>query len=184
MSLQLRIENVDAGYGAVRALHGVSISVAQGETVTLLGTNGNGKSTLLKCVMGMVRPTRGSVVLELDDTRHDLTRLSQAYRRGEPAARRLPSIRPRGDSGEHRVLLRDVPPAPRAPPPARRLALRRTAADARDRARAHVLTAAPRGGRAFGRPRAHSRFAHHRQDPGAERAPGADRADGGAEFPP
>ena len=76
MSLQLRIENVDAGYGAVRALHGVSISVAQGETVTLLGTNGNGKSTLLKCVMGMVRPTRGSVVLELDDTRHDLTRLS------------------------------------------------------------------------------------------------------------
>jgi branched-chain amino acid transport system ATP-binding protein len=76
MSLSLRIENVDAGYGAVRALHGVSISVTQGETVTLLGTNGNGKSTLLKCVMGMVRPTRGSVVLELDGARHDLTRLS------------------------------------------------------------------------------------------------------------
>jgi branched-chain amino acid transport system ATP-binding protein len=76
MSLQLRIENVNAGYGAVRALHGVSIAVAQGETVTLLGTNGNGKSTLLKCVMGMVRPTQGSVVLEIDGTRHDLTRLS------------------------------------------------------------------------------------------------------------
>ena len=76
MTLSLRIENVDAGYGAVRALHGVSIAVAQGETVTLLGTNGNGKSTLLKCVMGMVRPTRGSVVLEIDGVPHDLTRLS------------------------------------------------------------------------------------------------------------
>ena len=76
MSLSLHIANVDAGYGAVRALHGVSITVAQGETVTLLGTNGNGKSTLLKCVMGMVRPTRGSVTLELDGARHDLTRLS------------------------------------------------------------------------------------------------------------
>ena len=76
MSLNLRIENVDAGYGAVRALHGVSITVVQGETVTLLGTNGNGKSTLLKCVMGVVRPTQGSVVLEIDGERHDLTRLS------------------------------------------------------------------------------------------------------------
>jgi branched-chain amino acid transport system ATP-binding protein len=76
MSLELRIDNVDAGYGAVRALHGVSIDVRQGETVTLLGTNGNGKSTLLKCVMGMVRPERGTVTLEMDGERHDLTRLS------------------------------------------------------------------------------------------------------------
>jgi branched-chain amino acid transport system ATP-binding protein len=76
MSLELRIENVSAGYRAVRALHGVSIAVSQGETVALLGTNGNGKSTLLKCVMGMVRPTRGTVILELDGARHDLTRVS------------------------------------------------------------------------------------------------------------
>ena len=76
MSLQLRIDDVDAGYGAVRALHGVSITVGQGETVALLGTNGNGKSTLLKCVMGMVRPTRGTVILELDGARHDLTRVA------------------------------------------------------------------------------------------------------------
>ena len=47
----------------MRALHGVSLAVKEGETVALLGTNGNGKSTLMKCVMGMVRPTRGSVVL-------------------------------------------------------------------------------------------------------------------------
>src|SRR5262245_41132713 len=74
--LRLTIENVDAGYGAVRALHGVTIAVGEGETVALLGTNGNGKSTLLKCVMGMVRPTKGSVMLEIDGARHDLTRLS------------------------------------------------------------------------------------------------------------
>jgi branched-chain amino acid transport system ATP-binding protein len=76
MTLSLKIADVDAGYGAVRALHGVSITVGQGETVALLGTNGNGKSTLLKCVMGMVRPTRGALILEIDGARHDLTRLS------------------------------------------------------------------------------------------------------------
>jgi len=76
VTLSLRIENVDASYGAVRALHGVSIEVGNAETVALLGTNGNGKSTLLKCVMGMVRPTQGSVTLEIDGAHHDLTRLS------------------------------------------------------------------------------------------------------------
>ncbi len=74
--LRLEIRDVDAGYRAVRALHGVSMAIAQGETVALLGTNGNGKSTLMKCVMGMVRPTRGTIVLELDGERHDVTRLS------------------------------------------------------------------------------------------------------------
>ena len=76
MALRLTVENVEAGYGAVRALHGVSLEIAQGETVVLLGTNGNGKSTLMKCIMGMVRPTRGSVTLEMDGRTHDLTRLS------------------------------------------------------------------------------------------------------------
>ncbi len=60
----------------MRALHGVSMGIRQGETVALLGTNGNGKSTLMKCIMGMVRPTRGSVSLDLDGKTHDLTRLS------------------------------------------------------------------------------------------------------------
>jgi branched-chain amino acid transport system ATP-binding protein len=76
LALELNIRDVDAGYGAVRALHGVSLSVKAGETVALLGTNGNGKSTLMKCVMGMVRPTRGSVMLTLENQKHDLTRLS------------------------------------------------------------------------------------------------------------
>ena len=76
MALKLAIRDVDAGYGAVRALHGVSLEIAQGQTVALLGTNGNGKSTLMKCVMGIVRPARGSVTLEMDGATHDLTRLS------------------------------------------------------------------------------------------------------------
>jgi branched-chain amino acid transport system ATP-binding protein len=50
--------------------------VENGETVALLGTNGNGKSTLMKCIMGMVRPTRGSILLSIEDKKIDLTRLS------------------------------------------------------------------------------------------------------------
>ena len=44
----------------------------RGETVTLLGTNGNGKSTLMKCIMGIVRPSAGSIVAEIDGIHHDL----------------------------------------------------------------------------------------------------------------
>jgi branched-chain amino acid transport system ATP-binding protein len=76
LALSLAIEGLDAGYGAVKALRGVSMRVDNGETVALLGTNGNGKSTLIKCVMGLVRPTRGTVSLSIDGTTHDLTKLS------------------------------------------------------------------------------------------------------------
>jgi len=73
MGISLTLEHVDAGYGAVHVLHDVSLEVRDGETVALLGTNGNGKSTLMKCVMGLLRPSRGAIVLELDGTRIDLT---------------------------------------------------------------------------------------------------------------
>jgi branched-chain amino acid transport system ATP-binding protein len=76
LALDLKITGIDAGYGAVKALHGVSMNILEKETVALLGTNGNGKSTLMKCIMGMVRPTRGSINLLLDEKSHDLTRLS------------------------------------------------------------------------------------------------------------
>ena len=76
MGSSLSIENLSAGYGAVRVLDDVSIAVAAGETVALLGTNGNGKSTLMKCVMGMVRPSAGRVRAEIDGESHDLTALS------------------------------------------------------------------------------------------------------------
>ena len=76
MASSITIKNMHAAYGAVRVLEDVSLDVHSGETVVLLGTNGNGKSTLMKCVMGMVRPTRGSVVLSIENQRHDLTKLS------------------------------------------------------------------------------------------------------------
>jgi len=76
LALSLTVRGVEAGYGAVRALHGVTLDIQETETVALLGTNGNGKSTLMKCVMGMVRPTQGSIVLSLDGAEHDLTRLT------------------------------------------------------------------------------------------------------------
>ncbi|HKX02861.1 MAG TPA: ABC transporter ATP-binding protein [Methylomirabilota bacterium] len=57
----LEIRDVSAAYGPVRALEGVSLSVAEGEIVALVGSNCAGKSTLMKTVMGVVRPERGSV---------------------------------------------------------------------------------------------------------------------------
>ena len=76
MALSLAVEGLDAGYGAVKALRGVTLHVEAGETVALLGTNGNGKSTLMKCVMGLVRPDRGRLSLTIDGQAHDLTKLS------------------------------------------------------------------------------------------------------------
>src|SRR6476646_7268990 len=76
LALSLAINDLDAGYGAVKALRGVTLHVEAAETVALLGTNGNGKSTLMKCVAGLVRPERGSMSLTIDGIVHDLTRLS------------------------------------------------------------------------------------------------------------
>jgi branched-chain amino acid transport system ATP-binding protein len=72
LASSLSIAGINAGYGAVRVLEDVSLTVAPGETVVLLGTNGNGKSTLMKCVMGILPPTAGSIVAEIDGERVDL----------------------------------------------------------------------------------------------------------------
>ena len=72
MASSLAVTGLDAGYGAVRVLEDVSLSVEPGQTVVLLGTNGNGKSTLMKCVMGIVPPAAGSIIAEIDGERHDL----------------------------------------------------------------------------------------------------------------
>ena len=76
MASRIVVDNINAGYGAVRVLHGVSLTVEAGETVVLLGTNGNGKSTLIKCIMGMLAPTSGSIYLERDGVRTDLAGLT------------------------------------------------------------------------------------------------------------
>ena len=72
MAASLTLSGLDAGYGAVRVLHDVSLRVGAGETIALLGTNGNGKSTLMKCVLGMVRPSAGRITLEIDGVSHEL----------------------------------------------------------------------------------------------------------------
>jgi branched-chain amino acid transport system ATP-binding protein len=72
----LTITGINAAYGAVRVLEDVSISVDAGQTVALLGTNGNGKSTLMKCVMGLLRPTAGTIAAVIDGTTHNLTKMT------------------------------------------------------------------------------------------------------------
>jgi branched-chain amino acid transport system ATP-binding protein len=75
-SNSISVEGIDAAYGAVRVLENVSLRVGSGETVVLLGTNGNGKSTLMKCIMGWVRPNKGKVIAEIDGKKHDLSTLT------------------------------------------------------------------------------------------------------------
>jgi branched-chain amino acid transport system ATP-binding protein len=57
----LAVDTIDAGYGKVEVLHGVSLHVARGEIVTIVGPNGAGKSTALKAIMGYLTPSRGRV---------------------------------------------------------------------------------------------------------------------------
>jgi branched-chain amino acid transport system ATP-binding protein len=59
----VRVEGVHTYYGKSHILHGVSLTVGAGEVVGLLGRNGVGKSTTLKSIMGLVRPTQGAVSL-------------------------------------------------------------------------------------------------------------------------
>jgi branched-chain amino acid transport system ATP-binding protein len=68
----ITIEGIHAAYGAVRVLEDVTLDVAGGETVVLLGTNGNGKSTLMKSIMGIVRPSAGRIMADIDGIKHDL----------------------------------------------------------------------------------------------------------------
>ena len=60
----LEIANLDVRFGRREVLHGVSLSVRQGEIVTLVGSNGAGKTTLLKTISGLVRPSDGTIVFD------------------------------------------------------------------------------------------------------------------------
>ncbi len=60
----LQIEGVDAGYGAIRALHGVSLNVGAGELVAVIGANGAGKTTLLRAITGLNRVDAGTVMFD------------------------------------------------------------------------------------------------------------------------
>jgi ABC-type branched-subunit amino acid transport system ATPase component len=60
----LAVREIDAAYGKVRILDGVSLEVREGEIVSIIGPNGAGKSTVLKTVMGILKPGRGEVVFD------------------------------------------------------------------------------------------------------------------------
>jgi len=60
----LSVNDMHVGYGAIRALRGVSLEVHAGEVVALIGANGAGKSTLLRTISGVLHPTEGDVVFE------------------------------------------------------------------------------------------------------------------------
>ena len=60
----LRVNNLFAGYGKTDVLHGVSFEVKAGQCVSLIGANGAGKSTTLKCITGLLPSRAGSIVFE------------------------------------------------------------------------------------------------------------------------
>lgn len=59
----LQLQNVQAFYGHIHALKDISIEVREGEIVTLIGSNGAGKSTTLRCISGLLAPTEGNILL-------------------------------------------------------------------------------------------------------------------------
>ncbi|MDH5452703.1 MAG: ABC transporter ATP-binding protein [Paracoccaceae bacterium] len=86
----LNLAGIDAGYGAVQVLRGLSLSVTEGEVLCVMGRNGAGKSTMLKAIMGAVPVTAGSI--ELERTRIDTLPAHEVPRHGVgyvPQGRRL-----------------------------------------------------------------------------------------------
>ena len=65
--MTLVVNSLDAGYGKLAILHGVSLEVSEGEIVTVVGSNGAGKTTLLRALNGIIRPTSGTVTLDGKD---------------------------------------------------------------------------------------------------------------------
>jgi len=63
----LTVENLHVSYGAIKALHGVSLKVSEGSIVTLIGANGAGKSTTLRALSGLVKPAAGKILYDGKD---------------------------------------------------------------------------------------------------------------------
>ena len=88
--MMLQLDQINAGYGRVQILYGVSVTVAAGEIVALIGPNGAGKSTLLRAATGMIRLTGGRVRLgERDLSRASIEDIARAGISHVPEGRRL-----------------------------------------------------------------------------------------------
>jgi branched-chain amino acid transport system ATP-binding protein len=79
----LEVRALDTYYGQRQALYGISLSIAKGETIGLMGRNGMGKTTLVRTLVGLVRPQRGQVLLDGEDITnaptHAIARRGVAY---------------------------------------------------------------------------------------------------------
>jgi len=79
----LQLKGIDCAYGAVQVLRGVSLDIARGEILGLLGRNGAGKTTTLKAIMGLVKAKAGSIILDgvalTELSAHEVPRLGVAY---------------------------------------------------------------------------------------------------------
>ena len=67
MSELLKIEDLKVNYGGIEAVKGISLSVEEGQIVTLIGANGAGKSTTLRTVAGLIKPAEGRIRLQAED---------------------------------------------------------------------------------------------------------------------
>ena len=180
-----------ARYGQVTALHGVSLSVGEGEAVAVLGANGAGKTTTLRAISGAVRRSGRIAFAGQSIARSSPEATARAGiahvpegpghadrpdRAREPPSRRLHPPRPRGDQGGRGARARLLPAPARAARPARRHAQRRRAADARARPRADAATAPAAARRAVARARAAGGRGDLPDRRRAERARGPGRA--------
>jgi len=79
----LTIDNLQVSYGAIKALHGVSLEIDRGEIVSLIGSNGAGKTTLLRTISGLLRPTDGTIRFSDVELRglppHEIVRLGISH---------------------------------------------------------------------------------------------------------
>jgi ABC-type branched-subunit amino acid transport system ATPase component len=87
--VRLQVRLLSKNFGGVRALRSVTLDVAPGETLGLIGPNGSGKTTLVNCVSGVLAPTEGTVVFE----GRDVTRWSRTQRARAGLARTYQSLR-------------------------------------------------------------------------------------------
>jgi len=86
----LKIHNLEAAYGKVQVLHGISLDVPQGKLVTLIGSNGAGKTTTMRAISGMIKPKAGSITLGGKDiTGLDSHRIARAGLAHSPEGRRV-----------------------------------------------------------------------------------------------
>src|SRR5438128_9679978 len=86
----LSIQNLQAAYGKVEVLHGISMEVPKGKVVTLIGSNGAGKTTTMRAISGMIKPKGGSVLLGGKDvTGMDSHRIARAGLAHSPEGRRV-----------------------------------------------------------------------------------------------